>query len=74
MRQRLVIDPEMAPREFADALAAAGMTQAGMAAFLGVTDRTVRRYLTGTAAIPASTVILLRVMAHCDLHICVSAA
>jgi plasmid maintenance system antidote protein VapI len=71
---QLVIDPEMAPREFADALATAGMTQVEMAAFLGVADRTVRRYLTGDAVIPASTAILLRVMRQCDLRICVSAA
>lgn len=51
---------EMSPVEFRHTLKRLGMSQAAAGRFLGVSERTARRYARGAAAIPVPSVLLLR--------------
>jgi plasmid maintenance system antidote protein VapI len=39
-----------------------GITQSAAGRFLGVSERTIRRFLAGSSAVPASVALLLRCM------------
>jgi plasmid maintenance system antidote protein VapI len=52
----------MAPEHLARAIADLKMKPAAAARFLGVSDRTMRRYLKGQRDIPEATVLLLNCM------------
>lgn len=54
------------PVEFALLVSALGLSQAACARYLGRSERTVRRYLTGEARIPAAEVLLLRAILALD--------
>lgn len=56
------------PLEFQLLVSALGMSQAGAARYLGVSARTVSRYLAGEAKIPAASVLLLRSLAQGNLR------
>jgi hypothetical protein len=57
----------ISPAEYERLLAALGLNQSSGARFLGVSDRTSRRYVAGEAEVPASAVKLLRLMLHLRL-------
>lgn len=50
----------MSPAEFSRAVSALGLGQAGLGRFLGVSERTARRYVTGETSVPLATAMLLR--------------
>lgn len=52
----------MTPEQFRDLEARLGLNDQTMARLLGVTDRTVRRYTSGSAPIPEPVSRLLRLM------------
>ena len=54
----------ISPAEYERLLAALGLNQSSGARFLGVSDRTSRRYVAGEAEVPASAVKLLRLMLY----------
>jgi hypothetical protein len=56
------LERTMTPRGFAHTIELLGMTQEGCGRYLGVSGRTVRRYIDGGSAIPASHVLLLRAL------------
>jgi predicted transcriptional regulator len=62
MQKTWQAEREMAPGELAAAIERYRLTQADVGAWLGVTERTVRRYLRGTAVIPVPIVLLLRAL------------
>ena len=57
----------ISPAEYERLLAALGLNQSSGARFLGVSDRTSRRYVAGEAEVPAAAVKLLRLMLHMRL-------
>jgi len=59
-------DRTMTGRQFKTIIKQLGMTQAGAARFLGVAERTARRYITGEMKIPVACVLLLRGMVEFD--------
>jgi hypothetical protein len=52
----------MKGKEYAAAIEAFGLTQVAASEFLGVTERTSRRWIAGDDPIPRSVAILLRLM------------
>jgi DNA-binding transcriptional regulator YiaG len=50
----------MTPRQFKAAIKSLGMTQAGAGRYLGLSERTARRYISGDAKPSAAEVLLLR--------------
>lgn len=52
----------MTPLQYRRIIKLLSLTQAGAARFLGVSERTSRRYIEGTAVIPVSVALLLRSM------------
>jgi len=54
----------MTPRQFRSAIKSLGMTQAGAGRYLGLSERTARRYIKGDATPSAAEVLLLRSMIH----------
>jgi predicted transcriptional regulator len=52
----------MSPREFERSVLALDVSVAAMGRFLGVSERTVYRFLSGDAEVPASAVLLIRLM------------
>ena len=63
---------EMAPAEFRLILRTLKLSRAACARFLGVSERTARRYAKGQATIPAASVLLLRAIlasGRCALYI-----
>lgn len=63
------LDRDMTPAEFSGCMRKLGLMQIDMAAFLGVTTRSVRRYARGQAAIPVPTVLLLRLLMRHDYFV-----
>jgi len=57
----------ISPAEYERLLAALGLNQSSGARFLGVSDRTSRRYVAGEAEVPVAAVKLLRLMLHLRL-------
>ena len=51
---------EMTPLEFQLTVSAMGMSQAAAGRYLGVSAKTVQRYIRGEATIPTASVLLLR--------------
>lgn len=51
---------EMTPLEFQLIVSAMGMSQAGCGRYLGVSAKTIQRYIRGEATIPTAAVLLLR--------------
>jgi len=52
----------MTPGEYLQTLWRLGLTQTAGGRFLGVSERTARRYVRGEAEVPAAQVLLLRAM------------
>lgn len=52
----------LSPREFKYAIDALGIDQAKCARFLGISERTTRRYIRGEIPIPPAHALLLRAM------------
>jgi DNA-binding transcriptional regulator YiaG len=57
----------MTPKQYAAAIERVGLSQRGAAAFLGVDERSSRRWIAGDAPIPESAAKLLRLMVRLDL-------
>lgn len=51
----------MTPDEFRTALERLGLTQIGAARFLGLDERTLRRYATGEKPVPRTVEMILRI-------------
>ncbi len=52
----------MTPKQYADAIEKLGLSQRGAGRFLGVDERTSRKWIAGDARIPESAAKLLRLM------------
>lgn len=52
----------MTPKQYADAIERLGLSQRGAGRFLGVDERTSRKWVAGDARIPESAAKLLRLM------------
>ena len=57
----------MTPRQYIDAIDRLGLSQRAAGAFLGVDERTSRRWVSGDSAIPESVAKLLRLMIRLKL-------
>lgn len=57
----------MTPKQYTHVIAALGLSQRAAGAFLGVDERTSRRWVSGDSAIPESVAKLLRLMVHLGL-------
>ena len=57
----------MTPKQFADAIERLGLSQRGAGKFLGVDERTSRKWIAGDARIPESAAKLLRLMVRLKL-------
>jgi DNA-binding transcriptional regulator YiaG len=52
----------MTPHQYAEAIARLGLSQRAAGKFLGVDERTSRKWIAGDARIPESAAVLLRLM------------
>lgn len=52
----------MTPKQYADAIERLGLSQRAAGRFLGVDERTSRKWIAGDARIPESVALLLRLM------------
>lgn len=52
----------MTPKQYAEALTRLGLSQRAAGKFLGVDERTSRKWIAGDARIPESVALLLRLM------------
>jgi DNA-binding transcriptional regulator YiaG len=57
----------MTPKQYAEAIERLGLSQRGAGKFLGVDERTSRKWIAGDARIPESAAKLLRLMVHLKL-------
>ena len=57
----------MTPHQYATAIAKLGLSQRGAARFLGVGERTSRRWIAGEAPVPQAVAMLLRLMIRIHL-------
>jgi DNA-binding transcriptional regulator YiaG len=57
----------MTPKQYADAIAKLGLSQRGAGRFLGVDERTSRKWIAGDARIPEGAAKLLRLMVKLNL-------
>lgn len=57
----------MTPNQYRAALEKLGLSQRGAAIFLGVDERTSRRWIAGDASIPKSVELILRLMVKLNL-------
>jgi len=57
----------MSPRDYDRTITALGLNQSSAARFLGVSQRTSARYISGEAEVPPAAVMLLRLMAQLGL-------
>ena len=55
-------ESSMTPKQYADAIDRLGLSQRAAGRFLGVEERTSRRWISGESAIPESAAKLLRLM------------
>ena len=55
---------EMTSRQYKATIKMLGMSQAASGRYLGVSERTAHRYVSGHAEIPASSALLLRSLIH----------
>lgn len=51
---------KMSPKQYQQALDDLGLTQVGAGEFLGVSERTARRYVSGETEVPVAVALLLR--------------
>jgi DNA-binding transcriptional regulator YiaG len=58
----------MTPKQYADAIERIGLSQRGAGKFLGVDERTSRKWIAGDARIPESAAKLLRLMVRLKLN------
>jgi hypothetical protein len=63
----LMQERSMSPRGYARAIEQLGLSQAAAGRWLGVSERTSRRYVAGEAEIPPAQVLLLRTFAELGL-------
>ena len=54
----------MTRKQYRETIAQLGLTQAGAGRYLGVSERTAHRYVSGDAEVPASAALLLRSLIH----------
>ena len=57
----------MTPKQYAEAIERLGLSQRGAGKFLGVDERTSRKWIAGDARIPESAAKLLRLMVQLKL-------
>lgn len=57
----------MTPKQYADAIERLSLSQRGAAKFLGIDERTSRKWIAGDARIPESAAKLLRLMVRLKL-------
>ena len=57
----------MTPKQYAEAIERLGLSQRGAGKFLGVDERTSRKWIAGDARIPESAAKLLRLMVKLKL-------
>ncbi len=57
----------MSPKQYAEAIDRLGLSQRAAGRFLGVEERTSRRWISGESAIPESVAKLLRLMVQMKL-------
>jgi DNA-binding transcriptional regulator YiaG len=57
----------MTPKQYADAIERLGLSQRGAGKFLGVDERTSRKWIAGDTRIPESAAKLLRLMVKMGL-------
>lgn len=57
----------MTPRQYASAIERLGLSQRAAASFLGINERTSRKWIAGDARIPQSVALLLRTMIRLGL-------
>ena len=55
---------EMSRKQYREAIAQLGLSQAAAGRYLGISERTAHRYVSGDAEIPASSALLLRSLIH----------
>jgi hypothetical protein len=67
MLDGIIVDIQMTPKQYASAIHALGLSQRAAGAFLGVDERTSRRWVLGESAIPESVSKLLRLMIRLKL-------
>lgn len=58
----------MTPKQYADAIERLSLSQRGAAKFLGVDERTSRKWIAGDARIPESAAKLLRLVMRLKLN------
>lgn len=58
----------MTPKQYIDAIDRLGLSQRAAGAFLGVDERTSRRWVSGDSEIPESVAKLLRLMIRLKLN------
>jgi DNA-binding transcriptional regulator YiaG len=58
----------MTPKQYAAAIERLGLSQRGAAAFLGVDERTSRKWIAGDNRVPESVAMLLRLMIKLKLN------
>lgn len=58
----------MTPKQYAEIIDRLGLSQRAAGAFLGVTERTSRRWIAGDVAIPEAVSKLLHLMARLKLN------
>jgi hypothetical protein len=63
----LLQERTMSPRAYERAIAALGLSQAAAGRWLGVSERTSRRYVAGEATVPPAQVLLLRTFVDLQL-------
>ena len=64
MRNAWQCDRTAGPGEFLLLQNQLGISQAALSRYLGVSDRTVRRYVNGDSLIPEAHVLLVRALLH----------
>lgn len=60
-------EPAMTPTQYANAIERLGLSQRAAGRFLGVGERTSRRWISGESAVPESVAKLLRLMVKLKL-------
>ena len=68
MRHAWQLSRHASPAEFEALLGQLKVSQEGCGRYLGISGRTVRRYVSGDAMIPASHVLLMRALVHCRVQ------
>jgi hypothetical protein len=63
----VIVDIQMTPKQYVDAIDRLGLSQRAAGAFLGVDERQSRRWVAGDSAIPESVAKMLRLMVRLKL-------